>query len=208
MEQSEIMMQIVEDRQLDCLVYQTTRGRHFLFKNSGVEKCGTHKKIACGLTADIKIGSRNSYEVIKFNGEERFVEWESEELQELPKWMHPINSKIDFFDMDEGEGRNQSLFNYILTLTNNGFSKEESKECIQLINKYVLHSSLSEDELEVILRDEAFPEETFYDGKSSCTIILPFFSKIMKEYVESTVNCTFTKMVNTSRDKESLKGQC
>ena len=165
MEQSEIMMQIVEDRQLDCLVYQTTRGRHFLFKNSGVEKCGTHKKIACGLTADIKIGSRNSYEVIKFNGEERFVEWESEELQELPKWMHPINSKIDFFDMDEGEGRNQSLFNYILTLTNNGFSKEESKECIQLINKYVLHSSLSEDELEVILRDEAFPEETFYDGK-------------------------------------------
>lgn len=165
MEQSEIMMQIVEDKQLDCIVYQTTRGRHFLFKNSGVEKCGTHKKIACGLTADIKIGSRNSYEIIKFNGEERFVEWESENIQELPKFMHPINSKIDFFDMDEGEGRNQSLFNYILTLTNNGFTKDESRECINLINKYVLHSSLSEDEIETITRDEAFPEQTFYDGK-------------------------------------------
>ena len=69
---SEIMMDIVEDLQLDCIVYQTTRGRHFLFKNNGVDKCGTHKKIAIGLTADIKVGSRNSYEIIKFNGEERF----------------------------------------------------------------------------------------------------------------------------------------
>lgn len=165
MEQSEVMMNIVEDKQLDCVVYQTTRGRHFLFKNNGVEKCATHKKIACGLTADIKIGSRNSYEIIKYNGEERFVEWDCETLGELPKWFVPVNSNIDFFDMEEGQGRNQSLFNYILTLTNAGFTKEESREVIQIINKYVLSSSLSEDELNVILRDEAFPEETFYDGK-------------------------------------------
>lgn len=165
MAQSEIMMNIVEDKQLDCVVYQTTRGRHFLFKNNGVERCGTHKKIACGLTADIKVGSRNSYEVIKFNGQERFVEWDCEELGTLPKWFIPVNSKIDFFEMGEGDGRNQSLFNYILTLTNAGFSKEESREVIQIINKYVLQSPLGEDELDVILRDEAFPEETFYDGK-------------------------------------------
>lgn len=165
MEESEILMNIVEVMQLDCIVYLTGRGRHFLFKNSGVEKCATHKKIACGLTADIKVGSRNSYEVIKFNGEERFIEWECETLGTLPKWLVPVNSKIDFFNMEEGDGRNQSLFNYILTLTNAGFTKEESRECISLINKYVLKSSLSDDELDVILRDEAFPEETFYDGK-------------------------------------------
>ena len=165
MEESEILMNIVEVMQLDCIVYLTGRGRHFLFKNNGVEKCATHKKIACGLTADIKVGSRNSYEVIKFNGEERFIEWECETLGTLPKWLVPVNSKIDFFNMEEGDGRNQSLFNYILTLTNAGFTKEESRECISLINKYVLKSSLSDDELDVILRDEAFPEETFYDGK-------------------------------------------
>lgn len=165
MNQSEIMMDIVEDLQLDCIVYQTTRGRHFLFKNNGVDKCGTHKKIAIGLTADIKVGSRNSYEIIKFNGEERFVEWDCEELGTLPKWFVPVNSNIDFFDMKEGQGRNQALFNYILTLTSAGFTQEESRECIRLINKYVLHSPLSEDELNVIIRDEAFPEETFYDGK-------------------------------------------
>lgn len=164
-EQSEIMMNIVEDKQLDCIVYQTTRGRHFLFKNNGVDKCGTHKKIACGLTADIKIGSRNSYEVIKFEGKERFVEWECETLGELPKWFVPVNSSVDFFEMEEGDGRNQSLYNYILTLTSAGFTKEESRECIKLINQYVLKSPLADDELDVILRDEAFPEETFYDGK-------------------------------------------
>lgn len=31
-EQSEILMNIVEEYQLDCRVYQTSRGRHFLFK--------------------------------------------------------------------------------------------------------------------------------------------------------------------------------
>jgi putative DNA primase/helicase len=40
-EQSELLMNIVEVMQLDCRVYQTTRGRHFLFRNNGVDKCGT-----------------------------------------------------------------------------------------------------------------------------------------------------------------------
>ena len=34
-EQSEVMMKIVEDQQLSCRVYQTTRGKHFLFLNDG-----------------------------------------------------------------------------------------------------------------------------------------------------------------------------
>jgi len=77
MQQSEILMKIVEDLQLDCKVYLTKRGRHFVFKNSGVAKCGTGRKLACGLTADIKVGGKNTYEVIKIDGEERFVEWDS-----------------------------------------------------------------------------------------------------------------------------------
>ena len=34
-EQSETLMQIVEDHQIACRVYQTTRGKHFLFLNDG-----------------------------------------------------------------------------------------------------------------------------------------------------------------------------
>lgn len=164
-EQAEILMNIVEDMQLDCVVYQTQRGKHFLFKNNGVDKCGTHKKLGCGLEADIKIGTHNSYEVIKFNGEERFVEWDCDELGVLPRWLTPVKSSIDFFNMDEGEGRNQSLFNYILALNSAGFSKEEARECLNIINKYILKSPLSDEELETLSRDEAFPAEVFFEEK-------------------------------------------
>ena len=39
----------------------------------------THVQLAVGLTADIKVGSKLSYEVIKIDGEERFCEWDIEE---------------------------------------------------------------------------------------------------------------------------------
>ena len=165
-EQSEILMDIVEDMQLDCIVRQTTRGRHFLFKNSGVNSCGTHKKLACGLTADIKIGLHNSTQQLKLNGEERFIEWDCEEPQDLPKWLFPVNSDVDFFNMDEGDGRNSALYSYILNLTQAGFSKDETRQTIEIINKYILKEPLGEDEIELITRDEAFPKETFYKGKA------------------------------------------
>ena len=166
-EQSEILMNIVEDRQLDCIVRKTSRGKHFLFKNTSVSKCKQGKPLAIGLKADIKIGKNNGTQILKFNGKERFVEWDADgrELQEVPKWLIPVSTSVDFFNMEEGDGRNNTLFSYILTLTSAGFSKEESRECIEIINKYVLKEPLSDDELEVILRDDAFPAETFFDGK-------------------------------------------
>lgn len=167
MEQSEILMNIIEDLQLDCRVYVTKRGRHFVFKNSGVDSCATGKKLAIGLTADIKVGGKNTYEVVKIDGKDRFIEWDAEgEYSELPKWLHPVNSSQNFLEMEEGEGRNSSLYSYILNLTNAGFSKQESRKCIELINKYVLAEPLSESELDVILRDEAFPEDIFFNGRT------------------------------------------
>lgn len=62
-EQSEILFKIVDDLQLKCRVYATTRGKHFLFKNNGIDSCKTHTKLACGLTADIKVGVKT---VIQF----------------------------------------------------------------------------------------------------------------------------------------------
>lgn len=167
-EQSEILMNIVEDLQLDCRVYQTTRGRHFLFKNNNVLNCGTGLNLACGLKADIKIGSKNGIEFLKVDGIERFIEWDIEEgkdYQILPKWLSPVKTNIDFFNMEAGEGRNTSLFTYILTLNNNGFSKEEAREALNIINKYIFKDPLPEEEINTITRDEAFPEEVFFDGK-------------------------------------------
>ena len=160
-DQSEILMDIVEDLQLDCRVYKTTRGKHFFFRNVNrcVDKCYTHVKLALGIEADIKVGVKNSYSVLKFKGKEREIVYdifEGEEYQEVPKFLTPVKSNVDFINLSEGDGRNQTLFNYILTLQNNGFSKNEVKDCLKLINKYVMKDSLSESELNTITRDEAF----------------------------------------------------
>lgn len=167
-EESEILMNIVEDMQLRCRVYETTRGKHFLFINTCVETCKIHAKSAIGLTCDIKLGSRNSYSILKFNGKEREIIYDKlddEEYQELPKWLVPIKSKQDFLDMEAGDGRNQALFNYILTLQSNDFAKDEAIECINIINKYVLREPLEQHEIDVILRDEAFQKPVFFSKK-------------------------------------------
>lgn len=179
-EQSEILMNIVEEFQLDCRVYCTSRGRHFLFKNHTIARNRTHVQLAVGLTADIKVGSKLSYEVIKINGEERFCEWDIEEggkYQEVPKWLFPVKATAEFVDMDAGDGRNQALFNYILTLTANDFTVDETRECIRILNKFVLKEPLSDDELEVILRDEAFQKPVFFMGS---TFLFDKFAVYMK----------------------------
>lgn len=166
-DQSEKLMDIVEDLQINCQVMQTTRGRHFYFHNTGVDKCYTGTKLAIGLTADIKVGSHNSYAVVKFKGKERFIEWEAQgdSLAELPKWLLPVKTDLDLMNMEEGEGRNQALYNYILTLSRYGFSKDDSKETLRLVNKWIFRKPLKDRELNQILRDDAFPKNTFMTSK-------------------------------------------
>lgn len=176
-EQSEILLNIIKDLQLKCRVYKTTRGKHFLFKNKEQTSCKTHTKVAVGLTVDIKVGIKTSYEVLKFNNEEREILYDTKDYELVPKWLFPIKTTVDFLDMEDGDGRNQALFNYILTLQSNDFTSEEAKECLKLINKYILKDSLDEDELETICREESFKKPSFYKGN---TFLLDKFANYMK----------------------------
>ena len=166
-DQAEKMMQIIEDHQIRCRVTCTKRGKHFTFRNSGVDKCGTGLKLACGLTADIKTGGMP--EVLKVDGEERFCEWgevdpEAGEYDELPLWMHPVNSKMDFTTT---ASRNNDFFGYILVLqTQLAMTKDQCKETLKIINNYVLPAPLDDAELEVITRDDAFEKPIFFQGKT------------------------------------------
>lgn len=167
-EQSDIMMDIVRDMNLDCIAIKTSRGRHFYFRNperGGIDKCATHARLACGLTADIKMGAHNSYAVMKYDGVERPVEWDTDKLQTVPRWLYPVRSNLDLFALQEGDGRNQALYNYILTLTSAGFSKDDTREVLTIVNKYVFSVPLSDSELEVIMRDDAFPSDSFFKDK-------------------------------------------
>lgn len=167
-EQSEILMNIVEDLQLNCRVYATTRGKHFLFYGGNINKCGTHVKLAVGIEADIKVGNHNSISVLKFDGAERKIIYDiepDESYCECPVWLTPVKTKVDFPTLESGDGRNQTLFNYILTLQSAELSNEEIKETITLLNKYVLPDSLDDSELNKILREDSFKKPVFY-GKN------------------------------------------
>ena len=167
-EQSEKLMTIVEDLQLNCRVYQTTRGKHFLFHGGNIEKCGTHLKLAVGLEADIKIGNRNSISVLKYDNSVRKIIYDiesEEEYEPAPAWLTPVKTKTDFNSLESGDGRNQELFNYILTLQSADLSNEEIKEAITLLNKYVLLDPLEQSELDKILREDSFKKPVFYTEK-------------------------------------------
>lgn len=162
-QQSEILYDIVSEKNLNCEIYRTTRGMHFYFKNSDVEKCGTHLNTAVGLQVDIKLGSKNSYAVMRYEGVNREqIRACDGELDTLPFWLKPIGGKTTLVGMGEGN-RNQTLFNYILTLQADGMGKDDIRETIKIINEYVLDEPLSEKELDVILRDEAFQKPNFFN---------------------------------------------
>lgn len=175
-EQADILYQMIQDLEINSLVLETSRGKHFYFKNYEVKKCFTNKSLAIGLRADIKSGFSNSYGILKHDGKQRLILKKPEILDELPKWLLPINTNLDFLNLEAGEGRNQALFGYILPLQTAGFNKEEAREVIRLINSYVLKDPLSEDELETILRDDAFSKEIFFKNK---TFLFDDFSKFL-----------------------------
>lgn len=165
-DQAEKLMSIIEDKQIRCRVTCTNRGKHFTFRNSGVENCGTGLKLACGLVADIKTGGMP--EVLKTDGQERFCEWgevnpELGEYDELPLWLHPVATNMDF---TKTVSRNSDFFGYILVLqTQLAMTKDQCRETINIINDYVLSEPLDKSELDTILRDDAFEKGIFFDGK-------------------------------------------
>lgn len=171
-EQSEILLNIIDELEIKCRVYKTTRGKHFLFKNIDnvgnilQPNCKTKCQLACGLNSDIKVGCKNSYSVLRFNGSDREIIYDifdDEDYEEVPKWLLPIRRhSFKFLTMEAGDGRNQSLFNYILTLQSNDFSVDEARQTIKIINKYILKDPLDENEIDTILRDEAFQKPVFF----------------------------------------------
>lgn len=173
-EQSKLLLSIVEAENIICQVRKTTRGMHFFFINNGAscfKKCHTKIKLACGIDADIKTGVTNSYSVLKYNGIEREIiydKFEDEHYNEVPCWLNVVSTNLDLINLGEGDGRNSDLFSYILNLQSAGLNKDQIKDILRVINKYIFKKPLSDKELETITRDEAFKNAvipSFYNDK-------------------------------------------
>lgn len=178
-EQSEILFDIVKAQGLKCKVIETSRGKHFVFRIDRPLPNRTHIHLAIGLTADIKGCSSTSYQVLKLDGVERKVLYDTKEYQIVPKYLTPVKTNVNVLGMADGEGRNNALFGYILPLTQNEFTKEECRECIRIINEFVLKEPLSESELAVVLRDGAFEKPTFFNSRG--VFLFDKFAQYLKQ---------------------------
>ena len=157
------MYEIIKDLNINTSILKTSRGGHFYFIDNGVEKRKQGVTTAIGVKVDTGIGNSNAIIPLKIKNNLR--EWlkVSDTLDTLPSWLKPLSKRdIDFKSMTEGDGRNQTLFNYILYLQQEGLNINEIKESIRIINKYILKESLSDREVETILRDDSFSKQSFY----------------------------------------------
>ncbi len=163
---NEVLQNIVQGESLKCYVTNREGGRgvHVLMQNHNTSlKKADKVMLACGIKVDFHPGYSLPCECLKYNDVEREVIYDSGEYEEIPKYLLPLpKCNIDFTNLGEGDGRNSTLFAYILSLQNAGFEEEDIKETIRIINTYVLDESLDEGELNVIMRDEAFKKQVYF----------------------------------------------
>lgn len=174
---------IVQEYKLRCDILQTTRGVHLYFINDPkhIKSQAVDVFNACGLRCDIGLGSKDRVVPLRLTKELAttvFVEGEPvtttqqttiqrpwiqtySDLEEVPAFFRPIGKTN--YDLPNSTTRNQTLFNYILALQSQGFTKEETRRTIKIINKFVLREPLDEKEIDTITRDDAFSEELFFE---------------------------------------------
>ncbi|MEL7609516.1 MAG: phage/plasmid primase, P4 family [Bacillota bacterium] len=171
MEHAEKLTRLVQVEGIKCQIMQTTRGRHFWFAVAEPLKNSVKTMTGIGLHADYRSWGKRAQVCVKFLGEWRewLTDWSWDELDELPRWLRPLRQdRWKFYEMGEGDGRNQALFDYQIELSKRAFTQGEAAEIIRLINQYILREPLPEKELRTVCREEAYPEpdldETNYDA--------------------------------------------
>ena len=126
---------------------------------------GKDKRLAVGLIADLHSG--DTYIPLRVKGADRFPpSFEPETLGEVPDELFPVKTSIDLLNLAEGEGRNDSLFRYILVLQGTGMNEDTIKRVLTNVNEFILSQPLDQGELDTITRAEAFEKPVFYNGKT------------------------------------------
>lgn len=189
---ADTLYKIIVGENIPCKVMQTTRGKHFWFKTSVPLKNSIKPKVALTLHVDyrswgVKDDGSPKLSYVKVKDDGTWRQWlrtcKTSEMAEIPIWLKPLGSKYDFMEMREGEGRNQLLFEYILTLQAKKMAREDIKKTINIINKYVFEKPLPQDEINTILREESFKDEkvieeqTWFDEKGR------FYHHIFGDYL-------------------------
>lgn len=169
-ERSQKFWDMAEKNNWKCLIFENLENGHihsiWRIPNNWKFKDGRDKKLAVGLIADIHSGS--TYIPLRVDGVDRFPpSFEPDDIDEVPVELFPVNTTIDLEGLQEGDGRNEELFRYILILQSQlRLDEELIRKVLYNTNYFIFQEPLSDDELEVILRDEAFQKPVFFCDKT------------------------------------------
>lgn len=169
-ERSQKFWDMAEKNNWKCLIFENLENGHihsiWRIPNNWKFKDGRDKKLAVGLIADIHSGS--TYIPLRVDGVDRFPpSFEPDDIDEVPVELFPVNTTIDLEGLQEGDGRNEELFRYILILQSQlGLDEELIRKVLYNTNYFIFQEPLSDEELEVILRDEAFQKPVFFCDKT------------------------------------------
>lgn len=137
-------------------IMHTERGGHFWFTNETPLPNHVKTNTALTLPIDVRSYGKKSYVVVKRNNVWRDWIKSDENISELPYYLTPIAHSIHLADLKEGDGRNDALYRYILTLNSFGYNQDQIKFIYQIINDYIFDTPLPQKELDTILRNESF----------------------------------------------------
>ena len=180
----ERFLEMAEANEWRCLALPSSKGGHTYWRCANrYIKNGSDRKLAVGLVADIHSGY--TYIPLKVHGVKRFPpdydKLDDEVYQEVPDELLPVDTAVNLWRMTDGEGRNDSLFKYILVLQSQlRLSQKRIRDILANANQYVLSDPLPDSELDTIMRDDAFQKPVFFNGK---TFLFDEFAKwLVKEH--------------------------
>lgn len=169
------------------------KGGHFIFKNSrGVKSISAGQTCSLGFCVDVRCNEKG-YIVLPENDTDRNWGTISNEIDDVPFFLIPLKEvkPQDFKGLKEGDGRNDALLKFTLTLID--YAKElslnEKTESIRLINKYLFDKSLSESELQkTVLRDDILKKQEENDEEEKGCLEERLASRLIKDKSLITAN--------------------
>lgn len=154
---------LLEKFEVKCSFNYTSKGIHILFQDpTGEIKSDSRLKCAINVQIDTRANT-TGYIILPCNDPHRKWGVWRDYVEELPYFLKPLgkNTTNSFIGMGDGDGRNDALYRWRLTLESfKKLSKSEIEKSLRIINENLFINPLPNNELfKTVLRDIKDSEE-------------------------------------------------
>lgn len=156
-----IMKRVVKKQKLKCIILNTMKGAHFIFKEPKT-KIGQVVKAVCALGIEFDTRSAGKgYIIIPYQQENRKWVRVNRKLEILPRYLFPQKHKrfikaVGIMREIKAGNRNDTIYRYYLQLIDftKGINLVDAQLAIKLVNSCILNkNALSDKELHTVVLD-------------------------------------------------------